>query len=79
MSRPYTYKQGQYLVFIYWYTKLNRRPPAELDMQEYFRTTPPSVHQMVLTLDRKGLISRIPGTPRTIRVLLDRDELPDLE
>ena len=78
-SKPYTHKQGQYLAFIYWYTKLNRRPPAELDMQQYFRTTPPSVHQMVLTLDRKGLISRIPGAPRTIRVLLERDELPELE
>ena len=78
-SKPYTHMQGQYLAFIYWYTKLNRRPPAELDMQRYFRTTPPSVHQMVLTLDRKGLISRIPGAPRTIRVLLERDELPELE
>jgi len=55
------------------------RPPAELDMQTYFRTTPPSVHQMVLTLDRKGLIFRVPGAPWTIIVLLDRDELPDLE
>ena len=48
-------------------------------MQQYFRTTPPSVHQMVLMLDRKGLISRVPGAPRTIRVLLDQDELPELE
>ena len=79
MSKAYTHKQGQYLAFICWYTKLNRRPPGELDMQKYFRVTPPSVHQMVLTLDRKGLISPVPGAPRTIRVLLDRDDLPDLE
>ncbi len=50
MKTRFTDKQGQYLAFIYWYTKLNGRPPAEADMQRYFRVTPPSVHQMVLTL-----------------------------
>jgi repressor LexA len=47
-------------------------------MQRYFQTTPPSVHQMVLVLERNGLIVRTPGAPRSIRVLLDRSELPDL-
>jgi hypothetical protein len=28
----YTHKQGQYLAFIYYYTKINGRPPAETDM-----------------------------------------------
>ena len=79
MSPPYTPKQGQYLAFIHYYTKLNGRPPAERDMQAYFRTTPPSVHQMVLTLEKRGLITRQPRQPRSIRVLLPRDELPDLE
>jgi hypothetical protein len=45
----------------------------------YFQTPPRSVHQMVLTLGRNGLIARIPGAPRSIRVLLDRSELPDLD
>ena len=75
----YTRKQGQYLAFIYYYTKLNGVSPAEADMQRYFRTTPPSVHQMVLKLEEKGFISRIPRTPRSIRLLLYRDQLPDLE
>ena len=48
-------------------------------MQRFFKTTPPTVHQMVVTLERRALISRIPGQPRTIRVLLPRAELPDLE
>ena len=52
---------------------------AEADMQRYFRVTPPSVHQMVLTLERRGLIDRVPGQPRTIRVLLPVEELPNLE
>jgi Mn-dependent DtxR family transcriptional regulator len=39
-----------YLAFIYYYTKINRRPPAETDMQRFFRVTSPTVHQMMLTL-----------------------------
>jgi repressor LexA len=79
MTKRYTDKQGQYLAFIYYYTKMNGRPPAELDMQKYFRVTPPSVHQMVLTLERRGLIERTPWQSRSIRLLLPREELPDLE
>lgn len=75
----YTRKQGQYLALIYYYTKLNRVPPTEADMQRYFRTTAPSVHQMVLKLEEKGFISRKPRTPRSIQILLTRDQLPDLE
>ena len=60
------------------YTRLYRRPPAETDMQEYFRVSPPSVHQMVLTLERAGLIRRQPRTPRSIEVLVDSKDLPEL-
>ncbi len=79
MAADYTPRQGQYLAFIYYYTKLNGRPPAEADMQRYFRVSPPTVHQMVLNLEERGLISRVPGEPRSIRVLLPRKELPGLE
>jgi DNA-binding MarR family transcriptional regulator len=48
-------------------------------MQQYFLVTPPSVHQMVLTLERRGLISRVPGQPRSIKVLVDPEEIPPLE
>lgn len=75
----YTKKQGQYLAFIYNYTKINGRPPVEADMQRYFRTTPPTVHGMVITLDKKGFISRQPRMPRSIRVLLPPEQLPYLE
>ena len=47
-------------------------------MQQYFRVSPPSVHQMILTLERRGLIERTPGQARSIRLLLSREELPDL-
>jgi hypothetical protein len=79
-SRPvFTPKQGQYPAFIYAYTLVNGRPPAEADMMRFFRVTPPSVHQMVLTLEQAGLISRRPGVARSIAVLLDRSDLPELK
>jgi Mn-dependent DtxR family transcriptional regulator len=77
-TKNFTPKQGQYLAFIHAYTKLNRRPPAEADMQRFFRVSPPSVHQMVLTLEREGLISRKPGTARSIEMLVDPELLPVL-
>ena len=75
----FTEKQGQYLAFIHAYTKINGRPPAEADMQRHFGVTPPTVHQMVLNLHRAGLIERVPGRPRSIRVLVDPERLPLLK
>jgi len=72
-------RQGQYLAFIHYYIKLNGRPPAEADMQRYFRVSPPTVHQMILNLEERGLITRTPGEPRSIRLLILRERLPDLE
>jgi repressor LexA len=79
MKTRFTGKQGRYLAFIHYNTKVNGRPPAEADMQRYFRVTPPSVHQMVVTLEAHGFIERIPGQGRSIRLLIPREELPDLE
>ena len=75
----YTPKQGQYLSFIYYFTKINGVPPAEVDFQIYFKTSPPTVHNMILKLEKKGYIQRKPKTPRSIQLLLIRSELPDLE
>ena len=72
----FTPLQGQYLAFIYAYTQINRRPPAESDFQNYFQVTPPSVHQMILTLERQGLIRRIPRTSRSIALLVPPESLP---
>jgi DNA-binding MarR family transcriptional regulator len=76
--RDFTPKQGQYLAYIHTYTLVNGRPPAEADMIRFFRVTPPTVHQMVLSLEKAGLISRKPGVPRSIEVLLERSALPEL-
>ena len=74
----YTSTQGQYRAFIHYYTKLRRQPPAESNMYLYFRTSLSVVHQMVVTLERKGFIERVPGQSRSIRLLLTRQETPDL-
>ena len=78
MTARYTDKQGQYLAFIYYYSKVNGRPPAETDMARYFGITPESVHGMVVTLTERGLVARVPGQARSLKLLLSRDELPDL-
>ena len=70
--------QGQYLACIAMYTKLHRRPPAEADLQKFFGVTPPSVHDMILTLEKRGLITGTPGRARSIEVLVPQDQLPVL-
>ncbi len=70
LGKTFTAKQGQYLAYIHLYTRLHRRSPAETDMQKYFRVSPPSVHQMVLTLERAGFIRRQPETARSIELLV---------
>jgi DNA-binding MarR family transcriptional regulator len=74
----FTARQGQYLAFIDAYTRVHGRPPAEADLQRHFRVSPPAVHQMVLTLERAGLIRRQPGAARSIEVLVDPEHLPQL-
>ena len=74
-----TAKQGQYLAYIHHYTKIHRRAPSEAEMQEFFRVSPPAVHDMVKALERKGLIERTPRMARSIRVLVPPEHLPPLE
>ena len=77
--RPrFTHTQGQYLAFIYAYSRIFKRPPAEADMQRHFEVTPPTVHQMVLTLEKAGLIRRTPGVARSIELLVEPEDLPVL-
>ncbi len=74
----FTEKQGQYLAFIHAYTLVNHRAPAEADMERYFRVTPPSVHSMILELERRGLIRRQPRQARSIELVVAAEELPPL-
>jgi Mn-dependent DtxR family transcriptional regulator len=74
----FTTTQGQYLAFIYAYTRVLARPPAEADMQRHFKVTAPTVHQMVLTLERNGLVKREPGIARSIQLMIAPEALPIL-
>jgi Mn-dependent DtxR family transcriptional regulator len=78
VSAPFTAKQGQYLAFIWAYSQINGRAPAEADFQRYFKVTPPSVHQMLKTLEKSALIEKQPGAARGIRLLVPPHELPIL-
>lgn len=79
MRPEFTEKQGQYLAFIAAYELLNGRAPAEADMQEFFGVTAPTVHRMVVELERRGHISRQPRVPRSIKLLVPEEELPRLK
>lgn len=79
LAPRFTAKQGQYLAFINHYSKVHRQAPAEADLQRYFLVSPPSIHQMIKTLELNGLIQRIPGQARSIRLLVRPEHLPPLE
>ncbi len=79
MPDRFTEKQGQYLAFIDSYITMYGRSPSEADLQRFFRKTPPTIHQMILKLEEKGFISRVPGQARSIQLLINPDEIPRLK
>jgi DNA-binding MarR family transcriptional regulator len=79
MKPTYTERQGQFLAYFHQYGLVNGCAPAEADMQRFFQITPPSVHSMVLTLERRGLIRRVPGQARSITLIVPPESLPSLQ
>jgi hypothetical protein len=75
---PITSGQGQYPAFIYDFTKIHGYGPAERDIQLHFRLMEPAVQHM-RKLKQRGYMSWEPRVPRSIKLLLKREELPDLE
>jgi len=74
----FTPQQGRYMTFIHQYTIKHGESPVEAEIQQYFRDSRSTVHQTVLTLEKKGLIKRTPGQERSIKVMIPADELPEL-
>jgi hypothetical protein len=72
----FTPTQGRYLAFIRAYTDLHGYPPAEAEIAAAMCVSPPSVNQMVKMLEKKGLIQRQPGQPRSVEVLVPEEEIP---
>ncbi|NEV65072.1 LexA family protein [Thiorhodococcus minor] len=78
MADRFTEKQGQYLAFICNYSAMFGQSPAEADLQRFFGTSPPTIQQMLKSLTEKQLISRTPGKARSIQMLIDPQEVPQL-
>lgn len=78
-NATFTARQGQFLAYIHQYGMVNGCAPAEADMQRFFQITPPSVHSMVITLERRGFICRVPGQARSITLLVPSESLPSLQ
>ena len=79
MNSVPTTRQGQFLAYIHQYTVVNGCAPAEADMQRFFQISAPSVHSMVLTLERRGFIRRVPGQARSITLIVAPESLPPLK
>ncbi len=73
---PFTKTQGRYLAFIHRYIAKFGQAPAEADIQRHFLVSAPSVNAMMQTLTRKGFISRVPGVPRSTKLLVPARLLP---
>jgi hypothetical protein len=71
----FTVRQGEYLSFIHSYTTKVGVSPSFEDIAKHFGTAPPNVNGMIKTLERRGLLSRIPGAARSLRVLVPAEVL----
>ncbi len=76
LMAAFTPTQGRYLAYIHAYTDLHGYPPAEAEIAAAMCVSPRSVNQMVKVLERRGLIDRRPGQPRSIRVRTPENEIP---
>jgi hypothetical protein len=79
MAPAFTARQGEYLTFIHRYTEKFGVAPSFEDIGRHFGTTPPSVNNMIKTLCARGLLSKLPGVARSMRVLVPASQLPEGE
>src|SRR5260370_29344903 len=79
MAPAFTARQGEYLTFIHRYTEKFGVAPSFEDVGNHFGTTPPSVNNMIKTLCARGLLSKLPGVARSMRVLVPASQLPEGE
>jgi repressor LexA len=76
-----TRQQGQFLAFIHEYILRNEAgiAPSHANLQRFFNLTAPSVNSMLVRLEQRGFIRRIPGKARAIEVVCPPDFIPALE
>jgi DNA-binding MarR family transcriptional regulator len=76
-----TPRQGQFLAFIREYMMPNEAgvAPSHADLQRFFNLTPPSVNSILIRLEQRGFIRRIPRKARAIEITLPPDSVPPLD
>ena len=76
-----TRQQGQFLAFIREYMMRNHAgvAPTHADFQRFFNLTAPSVNSMLIRLERRGFIRRIPHQVRAIELTVNPDWIPPLD
>jgi SOS-response transcriptional repressor LexA len=79
MSPPFTPRQGEYLAFIHRFTARRGMAPSFEEIGAHFDTTAPSVNSMIKMLESRGLLSRVPGVARSLRVVVPSSLLPGSE
>jgi len=79
MAPAFTARQGEYLTFIHRFTERYGVAPSFDEIGTHFGTTPPSVNNMIKTLCARGLLSKLPGVARSLRVLVPSSQLPEGE
>src|SRR5258708_39295703 len=79
MAAEFTARQGQFLAFIHGFTLKHGYAPSFEQIGAHFGITAPSVNTMIKTLERRGLLSRLPGVARSLRVLVPAAVLPSSE
>jgi SOS-response transcriptional repressor LexA len=67
------------LAFIHRFTAKHGVAPSFEEIASHFGTSSPSVHGMIKTLERRSLLSRVPGVARSLRVLVPASLLPGSE
>ena len=76
-----TRQQGQFLAFIREYMMRNEAgvAPSHAEFQRFFDLTPPSVNSMLIRLEQRGFIRRIPGKARAIEIVIQPDATAPLD
>lgn len=79
VARPLTTRQQQYVAFLRDFTRLHGKAPAEAEIARYFQVSAPSVHTMLVKLERLGAIAREPRKARSVRVLVPPSGISQLD
>ena len=76
-----TRQQGQFLAFLREYITRNAAgvAPSHADFQRFFNLTPPSVNSMLIRLEQRGFIRRIPHQARAIELIINPEGIPPLD